>query len=423
MIKPIFQLCLHIVITSTAVLLIIPQSSYSFLPPPIPQSKNNVLHQLRRSDDILLHAKKKLGLLTFDLDDTLYPIEPVVAEANAAFARAMDRFGYSGILPSDIVEEGKRIRVENPDNAATMSHTEIRRLAIRRKMIEYLFHNNLEEVAKDWATDVSNLSSLVVTNARRWAETSVSESVVQAVLEAWEMERHHAAERHLYPEMIDVFTKIKAEHPDVIIGAVTDGKANPMLMTFTLAPFFDFCQSWEDDQAGRSNFFSELDAVEKEADLHWIYDAAYDTFKTLNDMRNINKAEKMGIDKSGEEEEKEIVWIHVGDDLAYDVGGSAPCGAKAIYCELDETRYGQTARQRFDDLSRASQPSWSTNSMKELYNRKRLNDLAKKGSITKTLKYLTLLPDALQDILEDDEYGIEEEMVMIGGQPQNTYRD
>jgi len=419
------QLSLSIAIVTTASLLVLPRSVNTFVVLPTKQSKNvpleytafttntlttSAVEGRRTTDNIMLHAKKKLGLLTFDLDDTLYPIEPVVAEANAAFARTMENLGYTGILPSDIVEAGKRVREENPESAVTMTHTDVRRLAIRRKMVEFMYQNNLKEVAKDWGTDVASLSITVVVNARRWAETSVSESVVQAVLDSWEMERHHAAERHLYPEVIDVFTKIKEDNPGVIIGAVTDGKANPLLMTFTLAPFFNFCQSWEDDQAGRSKFFRELDSVEADADLHWIYDAAYDRFKDLYDSQNVDN----NIDEG---EEEEIVWIHVGDDLAYDVGGSASCGAKAIYCELDEKRYGQTARQRFDVLSRASQPSWSTNSLKELHNRKRLNDLAKEGdgTIAKTVKYLTLLPDALEEILEDDYK--EEENILVHQQP------
>jgi hypothetical protein len=45
------------------------------------------------------------------------------------------------------------------------------------------------------------------------------------------MESHHAAERTLFPEVVDALKRIKEEHPGVIIGAVTDGRANPLLMT------------------------------------------------------------------------------------------------------------------------------------------------------------------------------------------------
>lgn len=400
-VKPI-SLLNNISLLHLSVFALVLVPSHSFLPSKTVSfhTTNNIFQKTSCTESIL--QAKKLGLLTFDLDDTLYPIAPVVDEANSAFARAMDKYGYSDILPSDIVEMGKQVRRDNPEFAVTMTHTEVRRMAIRRKMEEFVYQNNLREVARDWGTDVSSLTSTVVVNARRWAETSVSESVVEAVLDAWEMERHHASERHLYPELIDVFQQIKEDHPDVIIGAVTDGKANPLLMTFTLAEFFDFCQSWEDDQSGRSKFFKDLDSVEGNADLNWIYDAAYDRYLDLCETREANQM------ITHADDDDEIVWIHVGDDLAYDVSGSASCGAKTIYCELDEQRYGQTARQRFDNLSSESQPSWSTNTLKELQNRKRMNTKAR-NSVTKTLRYLSLLPDALNDILDDEE---EEDIIM-----------
>ena len=54
---------------------------------------------------------KTLGLLTFDLDDSLYPIEPVLHDANEIFVQTMSNYGYS-LEPNDIVEAGKAIRQE-----------------------------------------------------------------------------------------------------------------------------------------------------------------------------------------------------------------------------------------------------------------------------------------------------------------------
>jgi hypothetical protein len=251
------------------------------------------------------------------------------------------------------------------------------------------------------------------------------------------MERHHAAERHLYPEMVDVLRQIKQRHPDVIIGAVTDGKANPLFMTFTLAPFFDFCMSWEDDQcaAKREQFFVELNSVEGNAQLRWIYDAAVDKYQDLAKSKAAMKAVKPEEAGSGESQEADAatvappkpdvlkdgkVWIHVGDDLAYDVGGSATSGARTIYCELAD-QYGQTARQRFDHLDdfdnaemnpmpsnkneesseavSQSQPSWSTTMRDELEKRKIMNEAAK-DSVDVKINFLTRLPEAIQQILE-----------------------
>jgi hypothetical protein len=42
-------------------------------------------------------SQKYLGLLTFDLDDSLYPLERVINEANEAFVRAMNNYGFTGM--------------------------------------------------------------------------------------------------------------------------------------------------------------------------------------------------------------------------------------------------------------------------------------------------------------------------------------
>ena len=65
---------------------------------------------------------KSLGLLTFDLDDTLYPIAQIVQDANDAFVKAMERYGFEGVDAFDIVKTGKEVREElsavDPEKAA-----------------------------------------------------------------------------------------------------------------------------------------------------------------------------------------------------------------------------------------------------------------------------------------------------------------
>lgn len=236
--------------------------------------------------------------------------------------------------------------------------------------------------------------------SRRWSKAAVPASVVNAVYTAWEMERYHAAERLLYPEVLDVLTQIKEEHPNVIIGAVTDGKANPLLMTFTLAPFFDFCLSWEDDQGKRSQFFKELSSVEGNADMSWIYEAAKEKYRVLSDSAATMKAAASG--EIGELLDpldfENAIWIHVGDDLAYDVGGSAACGAKTVLVDLVD-KYGQTAKKRF--FTDLELPAWSTSSREELAKHQGMNEAAEK-LLDIRIDRLTRLPDAINKILEQD---------------------
>lgn len=359
--------------------------------------------------------RKELAFLTFDLDDTLYPVATVINEANGAFARAMTQFGYDGIQPQDIVSTGKAIREEmaltDPAASAALSHTEIRRLAIRKEVEDIECQRKLQSCADDWATQVSSLSPLVVENAKKWATSAISPSIVEAILNAWEMERHHAAERNLYPEVMTMFETLKKTYPNVIIGAVTDGKANPLFMTFTLAKHFDFCINWEDDQAGRKKFFMELSTVEEDADLTWIYSATKEKgMELFLANQEIFKKEK-GEDDGAEEEEVEYVWIHVGDDLALDVGGSSTCGAKTILCELDDKKYGQTARHRFDNIDDLDKiPGWNTAPIKELMSRRKMNELAE-PLVDQKVSFMSHIPDAVRDILAAEEEVVVEEDV------------
>lgn len=366
-------------------------------------SNNNDKHKTKEI------KKKTLKLLTFDLDDTLYPIAPVLNEANKAFASAMIKYGFGGISPNDIVEASKEIRKEMARKKIVLSHTQVREVAIRREMENVIFKQKLKQTADTWATQVSSLSPVIVNHAKKWASRAVSESVVEAVLNAWEMERHHAAERNLYYECVDVFEQIRKDNPDAIIGAVTDGKANPLFMTFTLAKYFDFCISWEDDQEGRTNFFQELNDTNKTAELKWIYNAAFEKYKELSDDGMLERGTE-GHTTGNTPEKDTPLWIHVGDDLAYDVGGSSQCGAKTILVELEKERYKQTARFRFNDDSNddKTQPNWSTNTKEELKQRKKMNDIAT-TLVDKKIEFLTLLPEAISDIVIDENVEVEKE--------------
>jgi len=337
---------------------------------------------------------KTLGLLTFDLDDTLYPISPVISEANEAFAKAMANFGFEGIRPGDIENTGRQMReemaVDDPKRASALSHTEIRMMAIRKQMETVIFLRSLENIAEDEATSVSSLSPIIVNNAKRWATKEVSSSVVQAVYNAWEMERHHAGERHVYPEIIECLKQIKEEHPNIVVGAVTDGKANPMLMTFTCAPYFDFCMSWEDDMGAREKFFQELSDTDSEVQLKWIYEAALEKYAGFASARGLFK------DQSEPNDTTDDVWIHIGDDLAYDVGGSAACGAKTILMELAD-KYDQTARHRF---TLDKQPSWSVTMDDEIETHRKMNLIAEQH-VDKRVGYISGLKEAINEILAE----------------------
>ena len=278
-------------------------------------------------------------------------------------------------------------------------------------MLEYMYIRQ-EKTRKHLMWGMSFFFPFLFRSLYRWATSAISPSIVEAILNAWEMERHHAAERNLYPEVMTMFERIKTTYPNVIIGAVTDGKANPLFMTFTLAKHFDFCINWEDDQVGRKKFFVELSTVEEDADLNWIYSATKEKGMELflANQELVKKEEVVEEEEGGggegggmEQEEVEYVWIHVGDDLALDVGGSSTCGAKTILCELDDKKYGQTARHRFDNIDDLDKiPGWNTAPIKELMSRRKMNQMAE-PLVDQKVSFISHIPDAIRDILAAEE--------------------
>lgn len=135
----------------------------------------------------------------------------------------------------------------------------------------------------------------------------------------------------------------------------------------------------------REKFFQELDETGSVAQLKWIYEAALEKYSGFASARGSFK---------NKDESSSDVWIHVGDDLAYDVGGSAACGAKTILMDLAD-KYGQTARHRF---TTDEQPSWSVTMNTEIEKRKMMNDNAEQH-VDKRVHYISGLTEAINDIL------------------------
>jgi hypothetical protein len=165
--------------------------------------------------------------------------------------------------------------------------------------------------------------------------------------------------------------------------------------------------SWEDHQGGRQKLFKELDSVtDGDAELRWIYDAArhkYAEMKQTQDAINTSAAQNNNdpvliAPLVFPDTYDDKCWIHVGDDLAFDVGGSATCGAKTILVELPKS-YRQTAPFRFDP--KMTQPDWATTTPSELEARIRMNEKGKE-LVNVKINSLERLPIAINEILRGD---------------------
>lgn len=291
-------------------------------------------------------------------NDTLFPIGPVVEDANSKMIRHLcDRLGYCEITQAGLLDTSKVIRGDLKEKGEMITYTDLRKRAIKIETDKYCVDDN-EKEELDWKT-------------------------VNEVYQIWETERHVAAERYLFHDTREMLDSLLSTFPDgsMIVGAITNGKASPFQMKSTIHQYFDFCVSGEDE-----------DVFPHRKPSKGIYEAALNKYRDL-----ISKGPQQMTEEQGDSNSNGICWIHVGDDLANDVGGSHKCGAMAIWADLKEDEYLQTASERTSGSSK-QQPSWSTLSLAELKKREKLNEKAKSCISAKVLS-LKELPATIVNLV------------------------
>ena len=292
------------------------------------------------SFSISTSSRPTLALLSFDLDDTLFPCSTVVAEANEAMIASIVAHGYPSITNDDVLSATKAIRNELRQTDTPITYTNLRIAAIQSQL-----ERSLEE------------------HYPHTGNEALHESVSQKIFNVWLQERHEAAERNLYPDAIGMLQEVKERHPDAVVAAVTNGRGDPLDMRDTLRPYFDFTIS------------GEQESVFPNRKPHpGIFEATLDAFQSMAgyDLRQDNHK----------------CWIHVGDDLANDVGASAACGAKAVWYKMEEDEEGEDG----------ATPFYSTASADEIERRKQMAAEAEE-KVTERISRLSELPQAIEKIL------------------------
>ena len=295
-----------------------------------------------RSNQIRLHASqrsttatKELHLLTFDLDDTLFPITPVIQDANAVMIQTLNSLGYEADN-EEIISHSKRIRRELREKGEEITYSDLRRGSIRCEMERLASNNNYV----------------------------VDESNIEKVFNSWLIERHASANRNLFPHAAFSLQAIREQFPSVTIGAITNGRGDPFSMP-SIAEYFDFCTSGEDK-----------DVFPLRKPDRGIYEAALGRYKELT-KKNIE-----------ETDDSHWNWIHVGDDLANDIGASAACGAKTIWLTT------------LDNENEEGAGFWSTATPEEMQLRKKMDEMARQF-VNEKIYALDGLTNAIECILRN----------------------
>ena len=289
------------------------------------------------STKLAARAGDQLGLLSFDLDDTLFHTGKVVRAANDVMIEAMQERGCEDLTLPQYLDTTRSVRKALP---APITYRGLRELAIRTS-----FEHS--KVFQSGGIDVN--------------------AYVQDCYEAWEKERHQAAERFIFEDAVQTLEQLRSLYPDACFAAITNGAGNPLMMPNTLAPFFDFRVSGED-----------ADVFPNRKPHAYIYEYSLEKYQKLS-----------GSNLKG-------TWCHVGDCLANDVGASADCGAKAVWMCLGDDDDAAASRL----LDPKKYPEWSTASEEEIAKRAKEVE-AGMTKMTAKIGTLSELPDALADILNN----------------------
>jgi FMN phosphatase YigB (HAD superfamily) len=290
------------------------------------------------SSKVTTETTPRLGFLSFDLDDTLFPTTQVLNGANDVVVEKMQNLGFETTV-KDLLQQTREIRsqLEQP-----ITHRALRKLAIR----------GIIETQTDGA--------------------SVDQAVVEECYGVWEQERHAAAEEHLFADAIKTLQTLRNKHPDVCIAAITNGAGSPLEMANTLEPFFEFCVSGEDD-----------DVFPNRKPHAGIYEKSLQRYESLY-PHHFQEAQD-GTSSSGDR-----IWCHVGDCLANDVGASASCGAYAVWMYTEASL----------ELATGSKvPVWSTATDSDIQKRAELSNQGKE-KVAVRISSLSELVSAIDELLQ-----------------------
>jgi FMN phosphatase YigB (HAD superfamily) len=288
-----------------------------------------------------MDGRPTLGLLTFDLDDTLFPINETVMNANVCQMEYLNQILLSmnvRLSPHLTVQDFQRTMTTMQTTLSKpCTYTELRKWTIRNLLLETGYFNTTSRLI-----DV--------------------DKVVDDAFSVWLQERHLAAERYIFVDAVTTLRTLQEQYPDICIAAITNGRGNPLYMTNTLAPYFDFCLSGEDDDV-----FPHRKPSSK------IYEIAIQRYKHLYPHHNVVSQK---------------LWCHVGDCLVNDVGGSAACGALAVWYCPDESYHVNKLNWTISDAESQERPRLNT------------SDTLRTPKIATRISNLTQLPLAIRELIQ-----------------------
>jgi len=280
----------------------------------------------------------KIRVVSFDLDDTLWPTGDVVHTANAEMQRWLNE-KYPGTPTAkdiqDIMRVIRKTRAEAAIAAgrpkAPVSYTELRKAGLAQAVMDAGFS---EQDAREGSEEGFNV---------------------------WLAARNKASDELLFDGARETLVQIREEHPHLIVGAITNGRGDVNLIP-RLKGLFDFSVSGEEPKV----FPARKPSLD-------IYREATRRAARLRDAGSEKAEDVVAREAEG--------WLHVGDDLANDVAPAKALGMRTVWVEQEDEGW---------------RASFSTMSPEEDAARKAL---AQSSSPDFTISSVTSLPEIISSLV------------------------
>jgi len=268
---------------------------------------------------------ERIDTLSFDLDGTLWPTEEVVWAANDRMSEFLTS-KYPGTPDAkkvqSVMKEIRQRRREEAEAAGSragpVSYTELR------------------------------LSALALVTRQAGYSAAEAETASCEAFDTWLDERNAAAGRLLFDGVQEMLSSLRRSYPGMTICAITNGRGDVHRIP-QLAEFFDFSISGEDKQV-----FPHRKPSDK------IYIAAVN--RVLADAKGIALADDAAtLPPRGKEAQEAFAhaverWVHVGDDLANDIGPARKLGMRTVQVEADMSwRQGISTMSPEEEAQRLAQ--------------------------------------------------------------------
>lgn len=256
-----------------------------------------------------------LRLITFDLDDTLWPQDTVIARANEVMTSELMKAGASSFGAEEVAREMRAIR-----------HN---RTQLARDRGEPPFKISYSDLRNEGIAAVLQQAGL---------SQAAAKCAADSIFERWLTARHKAAGDLLFDGAVASLLQLRQDYPRLVVGAVTNSRADPFAVR-SLRPLFDFCVSGED-----------ADVFPHRKPSPVIFELAIERARAASVA--LREEDNTGCEYGW--------WVHVGDDLPNDVRASALLGAAPIWvtgANRSVTGVGQT------------RPSYSTATAEEVEER------------------------------------------------------